>query len=103
MAGGVNASLWQSLCSLERQHCASALPALQCTICYRSCHLQLVLTIVRHRRRKITAKSFCNTEVVQLGASVHGFLCVAWPGEVYRNGIHQQRRARVSLVQLIES
>lgn len=78
---------------------ASALSAQWHTTYYRSCHLQLVLTIVRHRRWKITTKSFCNTEAVQPGASVHGLLCVAQPGVMYWSGIHHQRRAGVSLVQ----
>lgn len=47
----------------------------------------------------MTAKSFGDTEVVQPGASVRGFLFVAWPRDMYRNGINEQLRDGVSLVQ----
>ena len=79
--------------------CEAALPISPACTKVRHVLPLLVLTVVRHRRWKITARSFCNSKVVQPGASVCGFLCVAWKGEVYCNRIQQPRRAGVCLVQ----
>lgn len=51
------------------------------------------------REMKITAKSFCYIEVVQLGTSIRDLLHAAHPREVYCNGIYQQWRDGVSLAQ----